>query len=497
MLAFVLGFLLWQTACSLSPTSVPVKSFEAHPKSSLVGLSALQKEQLIIKNMVLTQAARTQAFPAQQPTKLVPMEPKSYFAETVTKEFPSAVCMNRQALLDTAPEYDIPEPYLDNRLVQDLLTDLHAPSILAAWEFSFINQPGGGQNWMRTQNYDPVPSLCVFSHAVTDKSGNVCDATGCLQGKSCPFRWMCGPGYAPVLARDLYPNVEHEALYVISQFKGEQYFHFIWQSLMRAFVGIDFLLGEGKNIPVQVYTKNSFTMGALEAIGIGKDRIVSNQQRAKAVIYPEPVWQTIHNLVRLGNKMVRTLPTAGLPVGGGQRHLKQLTLVKRSKSRYLTNHDELLTTLQADFGRAGYSIKVFDEENLPPIKEQWQAFAQSKLVIAPHGAGLVNLFAAPQKGAVVEILPRGDMDRTSVYMTLAMDIGLFYHGLTALSVERADPNVKTVWMVKSMAANVSEVVSVSWWAIEQVDKNNTLPINETKPNLMEVETHGDVYEHKA
>jgi Glycosyltransferase 61 len=104
-------------------------------------------------------------------------------------------------------------------------------------------------------------------------------------------------------------------------------------------------------------------------------------------------------------------------------------VVRRNKTRFLRNHDEMMAALTAALPNEKWY--VFDEGNpdgkFPsPGIPQWQVFARAKLVLAPHGAGLANLLACPSNIDVVEMLGEGG-DGNLCFLHLSLALGLRYH----------------------------------------------------------------------
>lgn len=108
---------------------------------------------------------------------------------------------------------------------------------------------------------------------------------------------------------------------------------------------------------------------------------------------------------------------------------KHILLLRRRSKRVIDNHDELYTGLVNELPRSA-KVVVFDDANLPqPGPEQWKMFQQSKIVVAPHGAGLSGILACDPDTVVVEILGEGP-DLNVCYWNMAASLGLEYHPLT-------------------------------------------------------------------
>ena len=86
---------------------------------------------------------------------------------------------------------------------------------------------------------------------------------------------------------------------------------------------------------------------------------------------------------------------------------KHILLIRRRSGRVIDNHEELYTSLVQELPQ-GTKIDVFDDLNLPePGLDQWKVFHQSRIIIAPHGAGLSGILACDPDTVVIEILGEG------------------------------------------------------------------------------------------
>jgi hypothetical protein len=93
------------------------------------------------------------------------------------------------------------------------------------------------------------------------------------------------------------------------------------------------------------------------------------------------------------------------PRSSAAPHQLTITIVNRQIKRRLVNSDEITTALRRAYPLA--LIRTVYMEDLKPI-EQFAMWSQMSIVIAPHGAALVNgMFLPPgNSSAVIEIFPR-------------------------------------------------------------------------------------------
>jgi Glycosyltransferase 61 len=108
-----------------------------------------------------------------------------------------------------------------------------------------------------------------------------------------------------------------------------------------------------------------------------------------------------------------------------------IVVVRRRGNRGLRNHDELLTTLQTTFPNETWFD--FDDANttgtFPSVGlPQWTAFAQAKIIVAPHGAGLSNMIGCRPGTHIVELFGDG-YDLNLCYLHLTVGLNMNHHPL--------------------------------------------------------------------
>jgi hypothetical protein len=102
--------------------------------------------------------------------------------------------------------------------------------------------------------------------------------------------------------------------------------------------------------------------------------------------------------------------------------------------RCIRNHDELVRSLRASF--PGPEVIEFTEHSMT---ETVALFARTRLVIAPHGAGLTNMLFLPRCAAVVEIHTFHKERKVNYcYVDMALGLGLSYEGLAPIGNDEAN-----------------------------------------------------------
>jgi len=106
------------------------------------------------------------------------------------------------------------------------------------------------------------------------------------------------------------------------------------------------------------------------------------------------------------------------------RGLPSILVVRRSNSRRVLNHDELMNVLYA--AHPHHRVVVYDDQESISVLQLAQLFHQADLIVAPHGAGLVNMMACRRGTVVVEFTP---FDGNPCFLNLAAQLGILYVGV--------------------------------------------------------------------
>ena len=208
----------------------------------------------------------------------------------------------------------------------------------------------------------------------------------------------------------------------LASMKGEMFFHWILEVLPRVGslerAGLD--LADMDHIIVNS-AKNRFMRDTLEMVGVPLDKLVDMQDhphiKAETLIVPSmpagtgnyTSWVLDWLRERLSPAMA-TLPEGTSPYVFISR--------ARAKFRNVTNEPEVFDLL------AGMGFQKFELDNMS-YPEQMALFAQAKVIVAPHGAGLTHLFYCQPGTKVIEFYD--PMYVNACFYSLANACGLDYY----------------------------------------------------------------------
>jgi hypothetical protein len=124
---------------------------------------------------------------------------------------------------------------------------------------------------------------------------------------------------------------------------------------------------------------------------------------------------------------------------------KILVIDRRDSSRYLTNTKDLIQALETTFPERG-KVDIF-VATLPgtnqalTMYEQMIRFQDAELVIAPHGAGLVNMIFLRDGSKIIEVFNKKKV--VTCYAVMAASLDLFYRGIRPTQVKEVNNNDNT------------------------------------------------------
>ena len=113
--------------------------------------------------------------------------------------------------------------------------------------------------------------------------------------------------------------------------------------------------------------------------------------------------------------------------------VRRLTLGHAERKRAANLLGPVLAVTRPAAKRAGLSHVVHDDAALKPLWHQLATWAAATVVVAPTGAALVNLLAAPAAACVVELQPEPEGGRRGAddtYGKLARGLGLEHRRVT-------------------------------------------------------------------
>jgi len=233
--------------------------------------------------------------------------------------------------------------------------------------------------------------------------------------------------------RDFTPRVSsraattplHSEIFVITQFWGYGYFHYMVEVLPRIALFVDFLKFNQQIRILSPLLRGRFVQ-LLGIIGIDSSRLVAGLNRAKVVYLPRstrcgnpnvPEIQMLSQLYR--NYITRTFP---------HQPRNKIVLIRRSRKRIFSNQIEIEKVLQRAAADYNLTYTMFKDNPVPSLNDSMMMFHSAVIIVGPHGAGLSNMLFSQPGTYVVEGVcqpPKVNM----CYRVLTQLLGHHWHGI--------------------------------------------------------------------
>jgi len=328
---------------------------------------------------------------------------------TLDKETPTALPLPWRPLLDR----DASEAFRNHEKQSDwqaLASLLEAPG--DEWQ-TFLASMGTG-------NPNPNSRVMTFRNAWCNDNGWIVDAETCAAVKNggC-VNWS--PSSFQIPSHDL---PVYDRVITIAAPNTGAVWHWVWEALagLAAAFELDGADITSKQTYVHVTHENMFTKQWLALVGVSADRVITGNIYARELVVPEmgKCGQPLpYQTQWLANKTAASIATPTVR--------KTVVLVKRTQSRVLENHDEVEAFLRSFAASRGLDVHIHDDGRLPSVRMQLHSFAKAALVVAPHGAGLVNIVISYPGTPIIEFLDSSWLN--TCFLRLATLLGHRYHGI--------------------------------------------------------------------
>ncbi len=274
------------------------------------------------------------------------------------------------------------------------------------------------------------------------KEAKVCGLQGLIQLPDGQFAWDYlthderrireSDFYRRRFRRGIHKRKMRGDFFLLSGLWSTAYYHWMHDALQRLYRHDEWLPSCVKCIvPAEIDPKY---LRCLTALGIATERIF--HQPADEVWQTERLWFSpppvpTGRSASASATWLRTTLLRGMATNNNKApDLKLYVSRRNATSRRLLNEKVLMGLLE----RHGFKEVIC--ENLS-IDETAQLFAQAKVVLGPHGAGLANLLFCRPATQVLELFP-GQVSARICYWTLSEALGHRYAYLQALRVNDSD-----------------------------------------------------------
>ncbi|KAJ4453692.1 hypothetical protein PAPYR_11777 [Paratrimastix pyriformis] len=227
------------------------------------------------------------------------------------------------------------------------------------------------------------------------------------------------------------------------------YFHWLIETLPRLMLVYGHLMADHRMVLVAGSGLTSFMSEYLDLLGLSRQTRtypIYEQGRHPVIIAPRmlvpapiPCGCSVPRLlIELRDTLFARLASRGQL--DEPRPPDTIVVIRRTDTRSVTNHDEVMQTLRKELGHR-LRVTEFCGDSLPRTINLFRA---ARLVVGPHGAGLSNMIYSARGTPIVEFqmeVPNG------CYLALASTLGMPYWGFRVPGATQTGPmqvNVTTL-----------------------------------------------------
>jgi hypothetical protein len=199
-----------------------------------------------------------------------------------------------------------------------------------------------------------------------------------------------------------------------------------WHFPMEAMVGLK-LMKDYSDAFIHINKKSDLTVNWIKQLGLNIDenRIIDGHICAKKLIIPQlgkcgnPYYD---QLIWLRKKIIGNLSIQYHPKAHNPQNL--FILIKRNYRRTVQNYKEMEDICKAYCKKHQLSFWCHDDFMLPSLSQQFNIFNKAKIVVAPEGAGNVNLIASCPKTILIELSNMKNIN--TLYHRMVNLLGMHY-----------------------------------------------------------------------
>jgi len=212
-----------------------------------------------------------------------------------------------------------------------------------------------------------------------------------------------------------------DPVFSIAQFPGNEVYHFIVECLSRLAPFYEQLL---ENHQIKIHITSKKFLPFMTFLGFPEDRILDEHVLTNSTLMfsdPHPTGSKRSYVVR---KLARILTKRLESFFPDLERNRYVVIIRRSKTRSITNFDEMLQALEQRF--PGETFVIYRDDPCPSVPDTFRMFYEAKMIIAPHGAGLSNTLVSNPGTPIIEFLTDDKKKLNFCFVDLSRSLG-FQH----------------------------------------------------------------------
>ena len=176
---------------------------------------------------------------------------------------------------------------------------------------------------------------------------------------------------------------------MITQYYGNGVFHRMAEIVPRLVLCLQFLKAHPE-IRILGPQVGGRLAELLEIMGLDKSRLITGVTRAKIVYQPRSTGCGFANVQE--SQMLSQLYQDYIKRNFPSQARNRLILIRRSGLRRFTQHTQIEEVLKRVAGDYNLTYTLFIDNPTPSLNDTMMMFHSAVIIVAPHGAGLSNVF---------------------------------------------------------------------------------------------------------
>ena len=232
----------------------------------------------------------------------------------------------------------------------------------------------------------------------------------------------------------------YDEIYSIAMWAAHSIYHWMIDSISRMAVMLEFLR---KNVSIRIHLKvrNKQIDEIFKALGIDPDRIITGHAFGKIVYVPRATNCYETSPLDLQIMSVEYRKFIGQTMNETSHN--SIVYIRRTKEHRRFADNVQIEKITKDLSeKYGLKFELFADDNLPSVNETLRMFYRARVIVAGHGAGLLNMQYSRPGTIVIEA--NDYLANCPCFLIMAHVLGHKYHaipatgGNTILTVDIAD-----------------------------------------------------------
>ena len=213
----------------------------------------------------------------------------------------------------------------------------------------------------------------------------------------------------------------YDEIYSIGTWAGHSFFHWMIDGISRMAVLLDFLR---KNTSIRIHLKvqNEQIDDIFKSLSLDPSRIITGYAFGKIVYVPRAT--NCYEASPLDLQIMSAEYKKFVVQTSKDTLRNSVVYIKRTKVRSFADNARTENITKDLCKKYGLKFELFAEDNLPSVNETLFIFYRARVIIAPHGAGLLNMQYSRPGTVIVEA---SDVKNCPCFLIMAHILGHKYH----------------------------------------------------------------------